>query len=159
MDPLDNTVNCGPGIAPPNRTSKHVACESSIMGCRREPCSVTTMSLDAPRFGRARKDIIFGVSLSYHPTAERQLQSHGGCNVRAAGKRVFLQPLTMQFSRGKAWSGLARYVPPDAMTLSGVTRRGIAEAWGGILAAGSLRIGTFEGSRSRLGQTRAIIGI
>jgi hypothetical protein len=30
---------------------------------------------------------------------------------------------------------------------------------GGMVIAGSLRIETFEGSRPRLGQTRAIIGI
>jgi len=44
------------------------------------------------------------------------------------------------------------------MTLSGVTggeRPGLGE----IFAGGSLRIETFEGSRSRLGQTRAIIEI
>ena len=42
-----------------------------------------------------------------------------------------------------------------AMTLSGVIRRGDRRGSGRTVeTAGSLRIETFEGSRSRLGQTR-----
>ena len=47
---------------------------------------------------------------------------------------------------------------PDVRTLSGVTRRSEAES-SGMLSAGSLRIETFEGSRSRLRRTRAAMGI
>ena len=47
----------------------------------------------------------------------------------------------------------------DAMTLFGVTRRKAAPEAAEIVTAGSLRMETFEGSRSRFGQTRTIIGI
>ncbi len=46
---------------------------------------------------------------------------------------------------------------PDAMTLSGVTRRSEAVS-AGIETAGSLRIGTFEGSRPDW-QGKCLLGI
>jgi hypothetical protein len=50
------------------------------------------------------------------------------------------------------------FLATNARTLSGVIWR-VSVGGSGIGTAGSLRIETFEGSRSRLGQTRAIIGI